>query len=81
MLKFESTDTQNIIYMDIVFTKLYNTAYVRYYIFKQKVIFLYDALEHYVEASKFDHDLAGGGNSKVQLSVMCRVMFDILIAS
>ena len=32
------------------------------------------------EALKFDHDLAGGGNSKVQLSVMCRVVFDTLIA-
>ena len=36
--------------------------------------------QHYVEALKFDHDLAGGGNSKVQLSVMCRVVFDTLIA-
>ena len=32
------------------------------------------------EALTFDHDLAGGGNSKVQLSVMCRVVFDTLIA-
>ena len=32
---------------------------------------------------KFKHassDLAGGGNSKVQLSIMCQVVFDILIA-
>ena len=29
---------------------------------------------------KFDHALAGGGNSKVQLSVKCRVVFDTLIA-
>ena len=35
--------------------------------------------QQYVEALKFDHDLAGGGNSKVQMSVMCRVVFHILI--
>ena len=36
--------------------------------------------QHSVEALKFDHDLAGGYNSKAQLSVMCRVVFDTLIA-